>query len=946
MSQVIEQIERFRAADAAELRAGLSRAMSAESDWLRAAEYARQVVTSDVEWSLRLADALHAAAPPESSASIRALTAKAHALCYKGMPNDALAALTHAERKAQRAGGGVELADVLLATVQPQFLLGRLAEAAAAAQAARDEFARLGLERQAAMAEVNLGGVLRRLNQPQQALEHFDRAKPVLGSEAVPRAMIDSNRAEALLDLDQYADALAAFESALQAFESVENGHAAALVEGNIADLRSRQGYPDEALRHFEAARRRFEALGSEVQAESARLRVEEAECLARLGATRESLTRFRDALATLERLGLAYEAARCRLAEGRGLIRSGELDAAASALRDAAERFGLLGDDAGLADAQAARADLELRRKQLAAALELLHEAEQRAHAIPSRRALIACDLALALLQAGRRDEAHAAAARAADIAAGVNLPPLQIRVRFVEGVLAGSDGDPARAVERLSSATELLERLHGALPADRYRYAFLCEAEPIYGALCSAALDWGGARGLHHAVHALESCRARGLLDLLGSAPASQAWVEADDPAERRLLNELTDCQAALSVVYNRIALDTTAEEDAAPARPLASRLSALETRYQQIESRILAASRFSPVVARPLPLDELQAHVAPDGAMVLYFRERDAYGAFVIRADRVAIHRQLCSCEAVAQGLRRLSFHVRQAMIRVASNLPERPAGASWDSASAGLCSALVEPLGDDLHGAQRIGICPDSDLHGLPLHALRRAGQFAFGGSTCVYLPSATIGVRLRPRWGGPAPLRALVVGIDDEIAPGMRGEAEEIAALYPGCSALLGDRATVAALAAGAAQADLIHLATHCVFSESNPSSSRIRLADRWLSAREITRLRLGGAVIVLAGCETGRSAEDTGRERFGLIRAFLAAGASAVVVSHWPLHDALARRLFLALHRRFLQSAASASPARCLLDVQAEFARRGTHPAFWSGLFVVGGIES
>ena len=944
MPTAVDQLDLLASEPAAALPARLRAALSTDADWLSAADVARQSVTRDVDWALRLSDALLAAAPADSPAWVRALAAKANALCYQGRPEAALDALGEARRRAAGLNARYELANAQLASVQPLFILGRLDEARDAACAAREEFGALGFAVQEAMAEVNLATVLRRLSQPRAALEHFDRARAILADDPVRRAMIDSNRAEALLDVDDYSESQRAFESALHAFESVQNHHAAALVEGNLADLFSRQGRPDDALRHFESARRRFEALGSETRAETARLRVEEAECLARLGAWRDSLVGFHEAFYTLEDLGFAYEAARCLLAEGRVHARMSARAEAERALRDAQRRFAALRDGGGQADSLAALAELAQREGRFAEADELLAQAAELSDATPSRAALIACERALLQLQAGRMEDARERAAAATIVAERLSLTPLLVRTEFVAGMLARAAATPEQALAHFRRAADLLERTHGALPGDRYRYAFLSDAEPLYEAYIASALEMNQTEAPRVAFEALERSSARGLLDLVaaGSADSCPGARSVDD---QRILQELSECQSALHVAYSRLGLGTVDEADGEAAAT--DRLAALEARYEKLEARLLSGGRVSPVVARPLQLDELRQRLAADAAVVQYFREHDAYGALVIRKDTCHAVRDLCDAERIAAAVRRLTFTVEQAMVRAGRGFASREAGPQWDSVAFTLRESLVTPLLGQLAGATTIGIVPAGDLHALPLHALRDGDRFAFEDRAVTYLPSASIGAHLWTSDAAPiAAPRALAVGIDDEIAPGMRAEAEEVAALYRGASALLGPDATAGAFANAAADADIIHLATHSVFSEAHPSSSRIRLADRWLTAREVTRLRLPRSIVVLAGCETGRTAADTGRERFGLIRAFLAAGASAVLVSLWPLHDAVARILFSAVHKKLLEAGGTRSAARCLMEVQREFARRGTHPAFWSGLFVVGGTRS
>ncbi|MFN0137734.1 MAG: CHAT domain-containing protein [Phycisphaerae bacterium] len=922
------------------LVARLDGAFASEGDRLAIADHARQLATSDVEWSLRLSAALIDSSALGSAARVRAMAAKAHALCYRGAPGESIAILNDARGIAARLENPFELAGVLMASVQPHFLLGNLEQATTAATAARDEFARGGHTQHAAMAEVNLGGVLRRLNKPEEALLHFDNARPVLAGDPVRRAMIDSNRAEALLDLDQYSAALQAFEEALGGFDAVQNWHAAALVEGNIADLRSRQGHPDLALRHFEQARRRLEAIGSEAQAESARLLAEEAECLARIGARRESLTRYHTAIETLEQAGLAYEAARARLMQGTVMLRLGDFERAGETLGDARQRFTALGDVCGVADADSAIAEVRVRTGRLEDAIILLGCALERVGAWPSRSAAIATELAIRMLHQLRIVEADRLIAMVDAIVDRIGITPLMARLNYAKALACHARGDSLGAMARLRDATDTLERLHATLPADRLRYAFLADADEMYQTMLRFAFDQGDRAGIEAAFGSLERASARGLLDLMSAATQGIDSAAADDD-DAQVLADIDECREAIGVAYSRIGLGATGPEDLAQTKAAGQRLSELETRYERLESRLLTSRRMPSVFARPLEFAAFQAKLAADQAVVRYFVESDTYGALVLRHDGAVVRRSLGRVDQTGALARRIGFLVDQAIVRAATGLPPRDAGSAWSALCESLDAMLVAPLKMDLRGATTVGLIPAGELHGLPLHTLAPS----LADLTCVYPPSATIGVELRRGVAPDAALRVLTIGVDDPIAPQMKHEAAEIAAAVAGSRKLVGESATADAMIAAARDADVIHLATHSVFGESNPLSSRIALADRWMDAREIARMRLPGSVVVLAGCETGRSGVDTGAERFGLIRAFLAAGATTVIASHWPLADQTSREFFIELYRR-LSQAGSTCPARCLAQTQIEFARRGVHPAFWAGLFVVGGLQS
>lgn len=946
MSGLTEQIDALTGAQPQELRGQLRALARQGADLLAAADYARQLAIVDIEWSLRLSGALMAVTEERSASRVRAMTAHAHAHCYAGSIDECRAALSDALRLANEVGDPIEQAGVQLAFVQPLFLAGLLKEAAEMARAARDQYAALGHCESAAMADSNLGGVLRRQGLPKEAIKHFDRAREVLCNNPVKRAVIDSNRAEVLLDLDDYAGALRAFDTSLVAFDSGGNRHAAALVEGNIADLRSRQGMPDLALRHFELTRRRLEAIGAGVDAEVARLLAEEADCLAQVGASQDASRCYGEAIAKLDAIGLAQEAARARLGEAVVLTNLGDLPAATSARLDAYERFSRAESASGLADVRIVQGDVLMRKGEVAQAIGLYRDALARVRDRPSKAAFVRCGLAFAHLQAGQVAEAAAAIAEAEAEPVCELLPPLRARVHHIHGKLDLLRGRRAEAAERFRAAVAVQDRMRASLTADRLRSALVTGGYDLYHDLWSAALELPESVGAPLAFDALERFRARSLLDLIHSEAA--AATDDSGPsgsADSWLRAELADCQAALNVTYNRMGLGAEPGESPDQMGRLAARLAELEARFEEIERRLTATREPSSVFGQPLPLCEAQRALGADSAIVYYFSEADRVGAIVIRSGKVSVFRSLAGEREIAALARRLTFLVESSIVRASAGLKLPATSRAWEASSGELYRLILAPMRAALDGIARVGLVPCAHLHGVPWHALYNGHGYVLKDFETIYMPSATIGLRLGQSVAASDPSRSLLAaGVSDEFAPHAAAEAREIAALSPAGRALVDEQATVEAFARAARHAHTIHLATHSVFSDASPLSSRAKLFDRWISAREIAGLRYSGATIILAGCETGRSSSDTGEERYGLIRAFLAGGAREVLASLWPLNDELARSLFVDLHRRLLGRAADASAARTLRETQLDHA--DIHPAFWAGLFVVGGLAS
>lgn len=146
---------------------------------------------------------------------------------------------------------------------------------------------------------------------------------------------------------------------------------------------------------------------------------------------------------------------------------------------------------------------------------------------------------------------------------------------------------------------------------------------------------------------------------------------------------------------------------------------------------------------------------------------------------------------------------------------------------------------------------------------------------------------------------------------------------------------------------------VLHLAAHIVFPAQDAGSGMIALAMRpqggvdFLSATDISRMRLGLGLVVLNGCSSAQATVLPGAGLMGMTRAWLAAGARAVIATRWPTPDddtELFSSFYEDLHS-LARSAESYSFARALERAQIRQLRMGgrhSGAAYWAAYFCVG----
>ena len=205
----------------------------------------------------------------------------------------------------------------------------------------------------------------------------------------------------------------------------------------------------------------------------------------------------------------------------------------------------------------------------------------------------------------------------------------------------------------------------------------------------------------------------------------------------------------------------------------------------------------------------------------------------------------------------------------------------------------------------------------------------------------------------PRWHGGASKRPAegqlqrLVGSGDEI--------ESSAAMWSegGGTALLleGREARRDGFLRGlAAHPSVIHLATHVLFPTANREQALIAFGmgtspaePEFLTTSEVARLRAPGALVVMTGCAANAGEARDGAGLLGLTRAWLLAGASAVISTAWPVEDNSG-----AMFARFYFHLQNHSAAEALRLSQREVAHSRTGrdaPATWASYQVTGGTH-
>ncbi|MFM6631637.1 MAG: tetratricopeptide repeat protein [Microcystis panniformis] len=223
-------------------------------------------------------------------------------------------------------------------------------------------------------------------------------------------------------------------------------------------------------------------------------------------------------------------------------------------------------------------------------------------------------------------------------------------------------------------------------------------------------------------------------------------------------------------------------------------------------------------------------------------------------------------------------------------------------------------ILEPLPVSVNS---LILIPHRDLHRFPLHTLFPEKY------TATYLPSAQVG--LRPQSGdfSYSPL----LSVEDpktEQKPLDFAQLESAIIshiLQPSqrISPKKASRENVRKALENAHKT--FHFTGHGFYDSFRPQESAIALSDGLLTVRDINKLNLSSyRLVCLAACETALTGKDgITTEYVGLVSAFLAAGATNVVSTLWPVKEISSAWFMINFYQRLL---AGESPALALKNTQ------------------------
>ena len=473
--------------------------------------------------------------------------------------------------------------------------------------------------------------------------------------------------------------------------------------------------------------------------------------------------------------------------------------------------------------------------------------------------------------------------------------------------------------AYRNYSAALDRVESLRAALETDLNKRSFRADKQLLYDGYIRLSVELFGAQA---GLEALERSKARDLLDLMATRE-----VDFDHPLSRKV-----------RMLRREIAQTTAPVKTGAQVAGTENLRASEVARYRAIVVKLKkeAPELASFISADHLPYREIAAQIPSQTSLCAYHLAQDYGYIFTIASGQARVVEIEVDRPALTAKIRSL----RESIFK--------KSGPRVDTLSQELYDQLIRPVGTHLD-AGRLIIVPDKALFYLPFAALHDGQAYLIERFSLAFTPSMGIlkyaRAKARPKTG-----RALALGNPDLGNPSMdlpsaQVEAQKVAGRYPGSRVYLRAQATETITRSAAARFDIIHFATHGEFSTADPLYSSLRLAadsenDGRLEAAEIFSLRISPWLVTLSACRTGLGVVTSGGEVIGLNRAFIYAGAPAVVSSLWSIGDESTAFLM----EKFYENLKVMPRDAALRAAQVDMIYGGQYhrPFYWAAFYLTG----
>ncbi|MFQ3535189.1 MAG: CHAT domain-containing tetratricopeptide repeat protein [Aggregatilineales bacterium] len=734
----------------------------------------------------------------------------------------------------------------------------------------------------------------------------------------------------------------------------------------NLAESLRRVGRIQEALACLQKVRMRLQnSSPAEARKAYAQFAQNEAACLRALNRHQEALKTLQDFLHKYPlAAGPDHDYIYIQRELGASYAELGEYDQALEAFQKALDALNAE-DEVNRNRLRLMRLAVQLRRAASAPAAAEAYAALQAEAADLQAKLredeLHGAEACLLLAQAHAVSDPSAAlhhAELAVQAAAAIDNLPLQYEAHLTLGKLQAHCGELEGAAHNLQTAAACIEAMQRDM-AIPFRARFLSNKGEALHHLVQLYIQQ---EDYSRAFDAIERSKASAFLSLIVGEDSLQVSQDAYTTAVVKEIEQLRAQLYAAEMGERPLGIDAHAQRNR------------LKQLTEQLYSIMQVQQGRDP--RQVLAWQEIQAHLPEDALLIAFYEDDLQYNLFYFDAhsSMPSYARLACNSQEVAQLLDRIRFETDAVNFTLANYSASASPEATLAAAAADAqllqrqhrfarhmeeaFQIFLAPLAQQLPRYNQLFIVPYGDLHNMPLHLLRmpataqRSAFYLIEHYVVTILPTANL---IAPRL--TKALSSAFVIWDDRRWSANRAfryaqqTADAICAVMPKCSTVHVDDVKPEAVFTQR-EADVIHLIAHAEYDPGYPTEACIWLGRQALEMSQILRQRLNGAVIFLNSCNVGqlhlekaRGKRAAGDDAIGLGRAFLYAGASALVSSLWNIFDGftlpLIRPFYTAL-RKGASCAAALREAQLAFRDQFRMPQNTLHPIIWGAFQSIG----
>jgi CHAT domain-containing protein len=765
------------------------------------------------------------------------------------------------------------------------------------------------------------------LNRSQDALPHYYAAITLLeqhDNEAhTSRATLYNNIAVALLSLGDSQQGLRYYEKALDISQANADRGAVGISYNNIATLYMERGQYGRALRMLYEAEPILRDSHPTAWYYAVRNLLRTYIAIHRLHEARETADRLltQPGIPPSELLRTAYYIAKLEILRGDGV-------AARAALVQATHYATLLNSLDWIAVIRLLEATLALQEGFFIKAKEVGIALTAQSHAwgntlMEMEAVAVTAD---ALLAEGTDEGVYQVGQRVLSFARQAQNLPYRYRAHLTLGQSAERSGKTGRARRHYYAALETVGRIQRAAA-----HTLHADTQSGYQAALHHYLRLNlEEERIRSAFETLERSKSRLFLAYLQKAerlkwkttPTTAPWLEELNALRARhfvLRRQLDDGN---SMAVNEMGI--------------------VETRLRYVVERLyLDAAHEELQLGLPPNSQSLQAQLPPDTALLEYYDDGMRLWCFVLTREAIDVYPLPITHQNLVEAIETI-YENQHSTLRI--YLPDDPRASlqarKVRNEYAKLGEALLAPLGMDIARWRRLVVVPYGVLHRLPFNLLRFHNAYLIEQTEVVILPAAALLTRqLAPTAGS----RRWVGYSNEGMLPFATKEASALQQRWGG-ELYTEANATRHALNGSACQ--VLHLSTHGVHRvDHHFDMSYFMLADNPFYGDDLLQLDFRHELVTLSACETGAVTAAPGEELIGLGRAFLYAGAGALVASLWQVRE----EITVTLMDHFYQHLFSGTTKAAALQ-QAQLAVLSgyptLHPVYWGAFQLVGNATS